>query len=299
MPRARDPNREKSFELWKEHKGDIKLKDIAEQLGLSDSQIRKWKSQDKWDDQLKGNVTKQTRKTKSNVTNQKERVRQEKLKKPAQPELVIENDELTEKQKLFCLFYLKNFNATKAYQKAYGAEYNTAAVLGHRLLKNDKISKEIRAIKAERQNALFLDAKDVLQKYMDIAFADITDYLSFGSNEYVSRDEDGEIRYDENEQPIYYSLSHVTLSESDEVDGSLITEVKQGKDGISLKLADKMKALEMLAKHTDLLDELQMKKLKEEQVRTAILRNKSDIDKAKQDNSEKPIEIIVRRKGGR
>ncbi|WP_051464080.1 phage terminase small subunit-related protein [Levilactobacillus brevis] len=33
------------------------LKDIAEELGVSPSQIRKWKSLDKWSDELKGNVT--------------------------------------------------------------------------------------------------------------------------------------------------------------------------------------------------------------------------------------------------
>lgn len=65
MPRARDPNRNKAFELYKESNGKMLLKDIAEQLGKSDSQIRKWKNQDKWDEVLKGNVTK----SKSNVTN--------------------------------------------------------------------------------------------------------------------------------------------------------------------------------------------------------------------------------------
>ncbi len=44
--------------MWLESKGQMLLKDITEQLELSDSQIRKWKNQDKWDDQLKGNVTK-------------------------------------------------------------------------------------------------------------------------------------------------------------------------------------------------------------------------------------------------
>jgi len=35
----------------------------------------------------------------------------------------------------------------------------------------------------------------------------------------------------------------------DEVDGTLIQEVKQGKDGASVKLMDRMKALELLGKH--------------------------------------------------
>jgi phage terminase small subunit len=65
VARARSPNRDKAFEMWKESNGEILLKDIAAQLEVSDSQIRKWKNQDNWDDQLKGNVTI----SKSNVTN--------------------------------------------------------------------------------------------------------------------------------------------------------------------------------------------------------------------------------------
>ncbi|WP_312131064.1 phage terminase small subunit [Lysinibacillus capsici] len=58
MARPRNPKRDEAFQMWLESKGQVLLKDIAEQLDLSDSQIRKWKNQDKWDDQLKGNVTK-------------------------------------------------------------------------------------------------------------------------------------------------------------------------------------------------------------------------------------------------
>ena len=35
MPRARSPDRDKAFKLWKKHKGKIKIKEIAEQLGVS------------------------------------------------------------------------------------------------------------------------------------------------------------------------------------------------------------------------------------------------------------------------
>ncbi|MGE8037882.1 phage terminase small subunit [Lysinibacillus sp. NPDC093692] len=58
MARPRNPKRDEAFQMWFESKGQMLLKDIAEQLELSDSQIRKWKNQDKWDDNLKGNVTK-------------------------------------------------------------------------------------------------------------------------------------------------------------------------------------------------------------------------------------------------
>lgn len=65
MPRPRDPRRNEAFEIWQKSAGKKKLKEIAEQLGVSDSQVRKWKNQDKWEEHLKGNVTNQS---KGNVT---------------------------------------------------------------------------------------------------------------------------------------------------------------------------------------------------------------------------------------
>lgn len=64
MPRSRSPHREKAFELWSDSGGKMRLIDIAAQLSLSHSQIRKWKSQDRWTERLKGNVTESN----SNVT---------------------------------------------------------------------------------------------------------------------------------------------------------------------------------------------------------------------------------------
>nr|DAL84466.1 MAG TPA: terminase small subunit [Caudoviricetes sp.] len=65
MSRARSPNRDKAFEIYKQHKGEILLKDIATQLDVKDAQIRKWKSQDRWEENLKGTLPK----SKKNVTN--------------------------------------------------------------------------------------------------------------------------------------------------------------------------------------------------------------------------------------
>lgn len=67
MARARSPERDKAFELYKQSKGERQLKDIAEALGVSDVQVRKWKNLDKWDDQMNGNVPK----SKGNVPNEK------------------------------------------------------------------------------------------------------------------------------------------------------------------------------------------------------------------------------------
>lgn len=54
MPRPRDPRRDKAFRLWEESGGSKKLKDIAEQLNVTSSTVRKWKANDKWEEKIKG-----------------------------------------------------------------------------------------------------------------------------------------------------------------------------------------------------------------------------------------------------
>jgi phage terminase small subunit len=187
-----------------------------------------------------------------------------KSKKVATPEPAIDNDELNENQKRFCLEYIKCFNATKAYQKAYECDYRTAGSNGHRMLKNAEIISEIQRLKEEQTQGMFLDARAVLQKYIDIAFADITDFVEFGREEAT----------DDLGNP--YEVNRLKFKESSEVDGTIITEVKQGKDGVSVKLADKMKALEFLSKYTDLLSENDRKKLQEEKLKAEIQKAKSE-----------------------
>lgn len=62
----------------------------------------------------------------------------------------LENEELTDKQRLFCLYYSKSFNATRAYQKAYECDYQTSMVNGPRLLGNARVKDEIIDRKAIR-----------------------------------------------------------------------------------------------------------------------------------------------------
>lgn len=65
MARERSPERDKAKQMWLESGGAMKLKDIAAALSVGETQVRKWKSQDKWADDLNSNVTNES---KSNVT---------------------------------------------------------------------------------------------------------------------------------------------------------------------------------------------------------------------------------------
>ncbi|TPE70658.1 phage terminase small subunit [Halalkalibacterium halodurans] len=61
MARPRDPRRDEAKEAWLKSNGEAKLKDIATYLGVSASTIRKWKAQDRWEDELKGSAPKSKR----------------------------------------------------------------------------------------------------------------------------------------------------------------------------------------------------------------------------------------------
>ncbi|AWI37896.1 hypothetical protein BA81_12380 [Bacillus safensis FO-36b] len=61
MARPRDPRRDESFRLWKKSDGTRLLKDIADELGVTSSTVRKWKANDKWDDKFKRSAPKPNR----------------------------------------------------------------------------------------------------------------------------------------------------------------------------------------------------------------------------------------------
>lgn len=53
MGRKRNPEREKSMQRWLESGGKMTLDQLAEAAGVNKARISKWKSEDKWTEQLK------------------------------------------------------------------------------------------------------------------------------------------------------------------------------------------------------------------------------------------------------
>lgn len=64
MPRARDPNRDKAYEIYKGADGKIDLVEIASQLNISPGTVRGWKSKDRWEQKLNGTLRKNTERSK-------------------------------------------------------------------------------------------------------------------------------------------------------------------------------------------------------------------------------------------
>lgn len=64
VPRTRDPNRERAFEIFKENDGKIDLVEIASQLNIPAGTVRGWKSKDGWERRLNGTFQKNTERSK-------------------------------------------------------------------------------------------------------------------------------------------------------------------------------------------------------------------------------------------
>lgn len=244
-----EETKQQAKELWLQGK---KYREISEITGIKESSIKSLASRAWKKEKLQPNK----KKVATLVADA------DKDKGPPETELLPEeietlnNEELTEKQRLFCLYYSKSFNATSAYKKAYDCSYQTAMCEGSKTLGNPKIKDEIMRLKKERYARSMLTKEDIFQKYMDIAFADITDFLEFGSDQIDA--DSGDV----------VSKNFVHFRHHTTVDGTLIGEVKQGKDGASIKLPDRMKALQWLSDHMGWATDLQKAQLEQLRAQT-------------------------------
>lgn len=234
MKRARDPTREKAYEIWKEAGGSNApkgiLKNIAEELNVSEGTIRGWKSRDKWEN-LNCNVTEK----------KAQRCNKKKSLKKIVPEEEIEiliSDELTDKQRLFCIYYMQNFNATQAAIKA-GYSKDTARIIGFENLRKPNIKKYLNELKELYAQEDYLETKRILERHKQIAFSDIKDFVEFKNEKFQIIDETGE--HD-------YFKFNFKVKDDDEVDGTLIKKIGVGKYGPIIELEDKSKSLEFLSK---------------------------------------------------
>lgn len=299
MSKTRSPDWESIKEDYVNSKNKVSLKDFAEKHNVKYSTLRSRKNREKWDKELKIDATSiRNVASKSKNVATEEKINQKKEnKKIIKAVEELEDADLTDKQRLFCIYYLKYFNATKAYQKAYNCDYLTANASGSRLLVNASIKEQIEKLKRERLQGIYLDSKDIVQRYIDIAFSDITDYVTFGKKEVEIMTAFGPLK-DEEGNSLMQKVNYVDLKESNEIDGTIISEVSKGKDGVKIKLQDKMKALDWLSKNLPKINDDDLD-LDRELLKVKIEKEKATVDKIKKEiNSDKikpiSIEIIPR-----
>lgn len=65
MARVRSPNRDKAFDIYKDHNGNIDLVEIANILNISSGTVRGWKNKDDWEEKINGTFQKNTERSKN------------------------------------------------------------------------------------------------------------------------------------------------------------------------------------------------------------------------------------------
>ena len=199
----------------------MKYKEIAEKYDTTINTVKSWKKRYRWN--------------RGEGAHKIEKVCTQKTKgapKKAVPiddgtKETLQNSDLTPEQQMFCIYYSKTFNAAQSYQKAYGCKYDTAMVNGCMLLRNTKVREEIERLKEIKRQQIVAGADDIVELQMRIAFADAGNYAAFGNN----------------------GINWVHIANSDTVDTQIIQEIKEGQTGVSIKLADKQKAIDWLTKY--------------------------------------------------
>lgn len=164
---------------------------------------------------------------------------------------------LTAKQQRFIEEYLVDLNATQAAIRA-GYSPKTARQIAQRMLSKVYIQEALSQAIQDRSKRTQITADQVVAQLAKIAFSDITNFVRFGRREVQVMGAFGPV-YEETEdgkkEPVMKDVNYVDFKESNQVDGTIISEVKQGKDGSSVKLNDRMRALELLGKHLGMFND--------------------------------------------
>jgi len=173
---------------------------------------------------------------------------------------------LTTKQRLFVDEYIIDFNGTQAAIRA-GYSVRTAQEQSSRLLSNVMVAEAIDEAIADRRKRLRIDADTVLWKWWQIANADYNELSSvrrvacgycYGENITMGDDDDAR-EIDPSREPNPdcgicrgEGSPHVHIADTSKLSPSaklLYQGAKETKFGIEVMTADRMKALDNVARH--------------------------------------------------
>ncbi len=142
---------------------------------------------------------------------------------------------MTEKQKRFANEYIIDLNATRAYKATYPKvkSDSTASVNASKLLRNAKVKAYIEELMKERAKRTEISQDDVIKELCKIGFSKITDFVVI---------ENGVVRVK-------------STDEMPEEKIGAIAGIKEGQNGIEIKMNDKVKSLELLGKHLGMFKE--------------------------------------------
>lgn len=226
MARNRDPARDKAKELYLNNK-DITNREIAKLLGVDEKKIATWKIRDNWKCSTteKKNVVQQNKKC--STTKRKEEKKELILDEDKDFEWVDEIDGLTDRQRLFCYYYMESLNAFQAGIKAgYSPNYSRTRI--YEMLENVSIKNFLKKLKEQQRQKFLISQERILNRHVQVAWSDINEYFN----------EDG-------------SPKPVTHTDGTLIKKMKITENDKGRT-VEIELIEKCKSLDFLTTHSGL-----------------------------------------------
>lgn len=197
-----------------DYKNGMKYKDIAKKYNVSLSTVKSWKQRNCWS------------RDETKISDKKALERRKMIES-------VERSKLTEKMKMFCIYYVDCMNATQAYIDAYHCKRTTAASEGYNLLAREDIRAEIKHLKKIKADNLMLSKDDIVERQMRIAFADLSKIIRVS----VEKTDDDE------------KYNTLLIRDLSDIDSAVIKSVKPTKGGLAVELQDAQKAIDWLTKY--------------------------------------------------
>jgi len=207
--------RQKAYRLWEESGRKKTVQEIALEIGIPLPTVKSWKQRDAW-----GKDAKDASKQKDATQRRRKQANRRAV------EQIEKNEALTERERDFCAAYWSVPNPSQAALKT-GRYKNrhSAEQAAYEMLKKKAVQEEIQRLRKIKKNVLMAEGDDYIDILRRAATTDMTSIVEFNS--------DG-----------------VAINNSEMVDGVVITEVSQGRNGIKVKRVDPLKAIELYYKLT-------------------------------------------------
>ena len=284
---------------------DLTYQELADKHGLKKSTVRTRRYREKWEKKNQvGNIkvaiehkdpkapkpSKKTGMKPKKARNHKDpskEIQKMNVGNEGDMELLDISDELSEYEKMFVLHYIKYKNSAKSYKLAYNhpdMTPHTAGQKGSFVLNRPHVRAEVNRLSKILTDQHMLTASDIIGRYVDIMQADIKDFIRFGT-EKAERQNERTGEWEEYERNVVY------FKDMDKVDGTIIQEISIGREGAKIKLYDKYKAMEALAKYTQALDSQRIRDLEERKLELQIKQMEMQLEQGI--DNQQPTTLIV------
>ena len=165
---------------------------------------------------------------------------------------------ITDKQKAFVDEYMIDLNATRAYKIVYKTVKSdeVAAAASTRLLRNVKVKEYLERRMKDREKRTEITQDKVLAELAKIAFANGSDFAKVIQKTYKKELLDPETNAVLEVKEIHYTAVDVMPTDQVPKDKlAAIAGIKSTKEGIEVKMNDKVKALELIGRHLGMFND--------------------------------------------